>query len=172
MTTACITGIRDAGRDYIEGQPPHKETSGLTADAAGKAGTMGNWQKRIHDVVGDDDARCSRNAERWRTHLLSRLPLPIRVTGIEDFPWEEPYIFGARDQNEYARMKKTRPSYTDTFDLIGIEGPEDNDDLVARVRRIADRKVFQIGLSWLRTEDKNDFLYNTLNDYSIWHANY
>ena len=133
---------------------------------------MDNCEKRIHDVVGEDNARCARNAERWRTHLLHCLPLPIRVTGIEDFPWEEPYIFGVWDQKEYARLKKTRPSYTDTFDLIGIEGPDRHDDLVARVRRITDRKVLQIGLSWLRTEDKNDPLYTTLNDYAIWHTNY
>ncbi len=133
---------------------------------------MDNSQRRIHDVVGEDNARCARNAERWRKHLLDCLPLPIRVTGIEDFPWEEPYIFGVWDTSEYGRLKKTRPSYTDTFDLIDIEGPDDYDDLLARIRRIADSKVFHIGLSWLRTEDKNDLLYTTLNDYSIWHTNY
>jgi hypothetical protein len=133
---------------------------------------MKDWQKRVHDALGDDNERCARNAKRWRGHLLSSLPLPIRVTGIEDFPWEEPYVFGGWDKGEYARLKKTQPSYTDTFDLVDIQGPEEHDDLVARVRRVADRRVFHIGLSWLRTESKDDPLYNKLNDYSVWHCNY
>ena len=133
---------------------------------------MKDWQKRIHDVLGDDNERCTRNSERWRAHLLSCLHLPIRVTGIEDFPWEEPYIFGGWDKREYARLKKTQPSYTDTFDLVDIEGPEEHDDLIARVRRVTDRKVFHIGLSWLRTESKDDPLHNKLNDYAVWHCNY
>ena len=133
---------------------------------------MEDWQQRIQDVLGEDNERCTRNSLRWRAHLLSLLPLPIRVTGIEDFSWEEPYIFGGWDKHEYAELKKIQPSYTDTFDLIGIGDPCDHDDLDAKVKRVTDGKVFHIGLSWLRTANKSDSFYTTLNDYSVWHCNY
>ena len=133
---------------------------------------MEDWQQRIHAVLGDDEERCARNSERWRVHLLETLPLPIRVTGIEDFPWEEPYVFGGWDEREYAQLKKTRPSYTDKFDLLDIAGPEEHDDLVAKARRTTDGKIFHIGLSFLKTECKEDPFYILLNDYSVWHCNY
>ena len=132
---------------------------------------MNKWEKRIRDVLGEDSERCARNAQRWRSHLLKHLPLPIRVTGMEDFPWEEPYVFGLWDEKEYEELKKKQPSYTDTFDLVDISDPEEHDDLVAEIKRVSDGKVFTIGLSWLMTVDRNDPLYTTLNDYSIWHCN-
>ena len=133
---------------------------------------MDMWQQRFRDILGEDDARCARNSLRWRAYLLKHLSLPILVTGIEDFPWEEPYVFGGWSQREYEELKKTQPSYTDTFELIDIDEPQAYDDLDAQVKRISDGKVFKIGLSWLRTADKDDPLYNTLNDYSVWHCNY
>ena len=104
--------------------------------------------------------------------MLHHLPLPIRVTGIEDFPWEETYVLGVLDQEEYRELKESQPSYTDEFDLLDIGEPEEHEDLVAEIKRVSDGKVFKIGLSWLRTIDKKDTLYTTLNDYSVWHCNY
>lgn len=133
---------------------------------------MEDWEERIYGVLGDDDEHCARNAMRWRAHLLSCLALPLRVTGREDFPWEEPYVFGVWDKREYARLKKTNPSYTDTFELLDIEEPEEHDELIARVQRVSDGKIFHLGLSWLRTENEDDPLYTKLNDYATWHVNY
>jgi len=133
---------------------------------------MKNSQDRIHDILGDDNRRCASNSLRWRNHLRQRLPLPIRVTGIEDFPWEEPYVLGVLDKEEYQELKESQPSYKDEFDLLDIGEPEEHDDLVAEIKRVSDGKVFNIGLSWLRTIDKKDTLYNVLNDYSVWHCNY
>lgn len=133
---------------------------------------MEDWKQRIHDVLGDDNERSFRNSMRWRTHLLGVLPLPIRVTGIEDFSWEEPYIFGGWDQQEYEKLKKTRPSYTDVFQLLDIQEPKGYNDLIAKLRRVSDGKVFYLGLSWLRTEHKIDPMYMELHNYSVWHCNY
>ena len=36
-----------------------------------------------------------KSAKKFRTYLLSKIVLPVRVTGGEDFPWEEKYVFGA-----------------------------------------------------------------------------
>jgi hypothetical protein len=104
-------------------------------------------------------------------HLKKHLSLPLRVTGIEDFPWEEPYVLGGWDRNEYEEMKKTNPSHTDKFDLIDILDSE-SDALIAKIRRVSDGQTFQMELSWLRCVDKKSPDYVTLNDYSVWHVNY
>jgi hypothetical protein len=131
-----------------------------------------NWKERIHKVLGIDDERCARNAERWRTHLIKELPLPLSVTGIEDFPWEERYVMGGWDKLEYEQLKKTNPSYTDVFELVDIAPPDNHDDLVATIKRLSDNKVFLLRLSWLRTLKNKEPDYTTLNDYSVWHCNY
>ncbi len=57
---------------------------------------MDAHEKRIHAILGDDNERTMQNASRYRTHLLKHLSLPLLVTGIEDFPWEERYVMGGR----------------------------------------------------------------------------
>jgi hypothetical protein len=131
-----------------------------------------NWEERIEAVLGSDTDVCSGNFAKWRDLLLKNLTFPLRVTGIEDFPWEEPYVFGAFDADEYERLKKTNPSYTDQFDLIGIGEPEESDDLIAEVRRVSDKKMFDIGLSSLQTTEEKGAAYKILNDYSVWQCNY
>ena len=132
---------------------------------------MDKSEQRIHAVLGEDNERTPKNARRYLVHLKKHLSLPLRVTGIEDFLWEEPYVFGYRDRNRYEEMKKTNPSYTDEFDLIDILDPE-SDDLVAKIRRVSDGKTFQMGLSWFGCVDKKSPDYVTLNDYSVWYVNY
>lgn len=132
---------------------------------------MDKSEQRIRAVLGDDNERTAKNARRYLVHLEKHLSLPLRVTGIEDFPWEEPYVLGGWDRNEYEERKKTNPSYTDKFDLIDILDPE-SDDLIAKIRRVSDGRTFQMELSWLRCVDKKSPDYATLNDYSVWHVNY
>jgi len=133
---------------------------------------MDEDEERLSAILGDDNERSQRNASRYREYLLKHLSLPILVTGTEDFPWEEPYVIGGWDEREYEKLKKTNPSYTDTFELQDLEPPDENDEVVAKIRRISDKKVFRIGLSWLCCEDEDSQAYTLLDDYSIWHANY
>ena len=129
--------------------------------------------KRIHDILGNDDyERTEKNANRYRSHLLKELALPIVVTGREDFQWEEPYLFGGWDKLEYKELKKTRPSYTDSFELQALGTPDQFDDVTAKIRRTSDGKVFEIGLSWLTCEDKDADAFELLDDYATWHTNY
>ena len=128
--------------------------------------------KRIHAILGDDNARTMRNAERYRQHLLKHLSLPIIATGTEDFPWEEPYVLGGWDKEEYEELKKTHPSYTDLFEIESLAPPNGHEDVVARIRRLSDGKRFEIGLSWLSSEDDDDDAYTLLQDYGVWHTNY
>lgn len=129
-------------------------------------------EKRLHDILGDDNARTMQNSERYRAYLRKRLSLPIDVTGREDFPWEEPYVIGGWDQREYEELQKTNPSYTDTFKLQALEPPDEHEDVVAKVKRVSDGQIFRIGLSWLCCEDEESEAYTLLDDYGIWHTNY
>ena len=110
-------------------------------------------------------------------HLKAKLQLPCEVTGIEDFQWEEPYIFGAWDQAEYVELKKTQPSYEDRYELVEIGRDGDSEwmifceDIAGRARRISDGKVFVLGLSELEGTDKKSLNHQLIDDYAVWFAN-
>jgi hypothetical protein len=112
-------------------------------------------------------------------HLRRSLTLPCEVTGIEDFRWEERYVFGAGNQREYARLRKERPSYQDDYELLQIEldGHSEwmlwpGEDIAARVRRKSDRREFTLGLAELKAKDENSPTYDLLHDYSVFFVNY
>jgi len=129
-------------------------------------------EKRIRSILGDDNARTRRNAERYREYLLKNLLFPTIVTGAEDFPWEEPYVIGGWDKREYEKLKKTNPSYKDIFELQDLEPPDEFEDVLAKIKRISDGKVFRIGLSWLCAEDEDAKAFTLISDYGVWHTNY
>ena len=112
-------------------------------------------------------------------HLRRSLTLPCEVTGIEDFRWEERYVFGAGNQREYARLRKERPSYRDDYELLEVEldGHSEwmlwpGEDIAARVRRKSDGREFTLGLAELKAKDENSPTYDLLHDYSVFFVNY
>jgi retron-type reverse transcriptase len=97
----------------------------------------------------------------------------IRNKNKVDFDWEEFYIFGPGDDNEYKELKKSRPSYHDTFNMIRVDNYYDDDyGLFAKVTRISDKKRFQIPLADLKAIDEKSNNYQILDDYSVWFVNY
>ena len=108
----------------------------------------------------------------FRDYLKKNLELPCLLTGIEDFPWEERFVFGFGDKAEYERLKKTRPSYTDTFELLNIDEADPDDGIVAVVQRTSDRKEFSLPLADLEARVKESKNYQLLDDYSVWFVNY
>jgi hypothetical protein len=132
---------------------------------------------RIEAILGGDDLDFDQAAEIYLAHLKSRLQLPCEVTGIEDFRWEEPYVLGGWSPREYARLKRTQPSYTDRYELLAIGSDEwsrwmmFDEDIPARVRRSSDGREFILGLAELQPTDKNSPNYQYLDDYSIWLVN-
>jgi hypothetical protein len=56
--------------------------------------------------------------ERYLDHLKQHLEFPCQLTGIEDFDWEEYYVIGPGSKGEHARLRKTRPSYMDIYELL------------------------------------------------------
>jgi len=132
-------------------------------------------QKRIASVFGMDKVPkvTSETLVTYRNLLSEHLRPGVRLTGRTDFQWEERYVFGHDDPDEYEELKKTRASYTDQFELLEII-PEDDPvgDLLARVRRSSDSKVFEIGLAWLTTTAEESPELQFLDDFSTWVANY
>ena len=135
--------------------------------------------KRIASILGEiEDLYFDETIDIFYEYLKSNLSLPCKVTGIEDFRWEEIYVFGPGDQEEYDHLKKTQPSYTDRYELLGIDrkGKSEwmlcwEDDIGANIRRISDSKEFLLGLSELEATDKKSKNYELLDDYSVWFVN-
>ena len=140
---------------------------------------LDDQDKRIIAIIGDnEDVDIDESRSLYYQHLKTNLILPCQVTGIEDFRWEEYFVFGPGDQAKYMNLKKTQPSYTDKYELLGIDkellsewmffGEE---DIAARVKRISDGKEFILGLSELRAVDKKSDNYQILDDFSVWLVN-
>lgn len=121
----------------------------------------------------DDIPEVSRKSlERYFAHLKSNLKFPCHLTGIEDFPWEERYVFGYGNKAEYEKLKKKQPSYTDKFNLLNLD-EEINEDygLIVVVERTSDNKKFTLPLADLKAIDEHSKNYQLLDDYSVWFVN-
>jgi hypothetical protein len=133
-------------------------------------------EKRIETIFPkglDDISKRTETIEIYKEFLENNLTFPIKMTGIEDFNWEDYYIFGPGDEKEYEELKKKRPSYTDTFNMIRIDKYYDDDyGLFAKVTRVSDKKRFQLPLADLKVINKNSKNYQILDDYSVWFVNY
>ena len=134
---------------------------------------MDEQDKRIEKILGASCERSRQNTLTYLRYLRKEIKFPCRLTGVEDFPWEEPYILGGWDKKEYEKLKKNNPSYTDEYELLELLEPaNDDDEIIAKVRRVTDQKIFKIDLSWLECIDSKHEYYQLLDDYSVWHVNY
>jgi hypothetical protein len=129
--------------------------------------------KRIQNVLGENRKRNKQNATRYLDYLRQTIEFPCRLTGTEDFPWEEPYVMGGWDEDEYEELKKENPSYTDVFELVELLEPDSNHyDIIAKIKRVTDLKNFEVGLSWIECLNSDDVNYQLIKDYAVWHINY
>jgi len=132
----------------------------------------------LGDMYGNIEFTFEDCVEAFYKHLTESLELPCDVTGIEDFRWEEFYVFGPGDKSEYAHLRKTQPSYKDIFELIAIERDVysewmmcPGEDLAGHVRRRSDGEEFYLGLFEIEAVDKESVNYQLLNDYAVWFVN-
>jgi hypothetical protein len=134
-------------------------------------------EKRSRAILGSDDLDMDRAIEVYCEHLRKNLKLPCEVTGMEDFRWEERYVFGYGDRREYEKLKKTRPSYRDRYELLEIGCDWDSEwllfteDIRARCRRIADGREFILGLAELKATDGVLPSWRLIDDYAVWLVN-
>jgi hypothetical protein len=127
----------------------------------------------IVEILGTEDIQVTEeNLEKYQNYLLENLDLNTVVTGIEDFPWEERYIFGYGDNDEYKRLKKTRPSYRDLYKIMKFEMIDESYGLIVKVKRLSDRKFFELPLADLKANDNKSEAFQLLNDYSVWFVNW
>lgn len=132
----------------------------------------------LGDMLGDIEYTFEDCVNKFYEHLTNSLQLPCKVTGIEDFRWEEFYVFGPGDKKEYERLRKNQPSYKDIFELLAIEMDVCSEwmmfyseDLAAHVRRQSDGKEFYLGLAEIKAVDKKSRNYQLIDDYGVWFVN-
>lgn len=136
---------------------------------------MDSDEKRIAQVLGAREVPDVDKVSlvKYRKFLSKRLDKNTILTGREDFPWEERYVFGHGSAAEYERLRMNNPSYKDEYKLVDIAEEDDEEsDLVAHVERLSDKKRFQIGLSWLTTRDAASKDFQPLDDFATWVANW
>lgn len=134
---------------------------------------MDMQHERIRGILGKHCRRNPENMIKYLRYLRKSIEFPCYLTGMEDFPWEEPYLMGGWDNMEYQELKKTNPSFTDEFELMALLSPKSGqDDILAKVKRTSDQKIFEIGLSWLECKDFQSENFQLIDDYGVWHTNY
>ena len=127
---------------------------------------------RVLEILGGEDVSVSdQSLKRYLDYLKQNVQLPCLLTGSEDFDWEEYYVLGPGDGDEYKELKKTRPSYRDTFELLSFESWQDRGILV-NVSRLADKRIFALPLADLKVVDKKSNNHQIMKDYAIWFVNY
>lgn len=140
------------------------------------ASKWNEMKKRIRAILGkenpDDLFRSDENLQVYLEYLKKNVEHPCLVTGMEDFPWEEKYVFGYGDEEEYEELKKTNPSYKDTFTLLEFELIPKAERIFATVERVTDKKRFSLPLEDLEAKIKKSPNYQLLDDYSSWYVNF
>ena len=133
--------------------------------------------KRIKQILTSDFDKensfwkSSKTVKKYLQYLEENIEFPCIVTGIEDFHWEEKYVFGYGSKKEYERLKKSKPSYKDVFELIRFE-KDVGEQILVKVKRQSDNKEFVIALDWLEATDRKSRNYQLLDDYAVWYVNY
>ncbi len=133
---------------------------------------MDNQDIRISEILGKNTERCEENSLKYLKYLKDSISLPCELTGMEDFPWEEKYVLGGWDKEEYEELKKDNPSFRDKFSLTKFLLHDDEDEIFAQVQRIKDGKIFEIGISWLECTNEKSPNYIIVEDCASWHVNY
>jgi hypothetical protein len=130
--------------------------------------------QHIVQILDSEDLSVSKeNLDRFYDYLSEHLKYPCTLTGMEDFSWEEPYVLGVFDQEEYEQLKKKRASYTDHFTLIKLEDIiDDIKGIRVKVKRTSDKKFFVLPLWDLKTVYRKDQNHQIIDDYSYWMTNY
>ena len=134
-------------------------------------------KQRILDILQVQDEEDSffseENLKTYLDYLKKNLEFPCLLIGIEDFPWEERFVLGYGSKKEYEKLKKTQPSYTDTFTLIEFEELSPGEEQIFVIaERVKDKKQFLLPLDMLKAAKRKSQNYQLLDDYASWLVNY
>ncbi len=136
--------------------------------------------ERIDAIIGTDGVDHFEDAaRRLFEHLNAHLQLPCEVKGTQDFQWEEGYVIGGMNRQEYETLKKTQPSFSDRYRLVSIKYGvyskwmmRRDGEIAANVERISDGKKFVLGLSELKVKDKKSPSFKLVEDFAVFFWNY
>lgn len=131
-------------------------------------------ERRIATILSTDNLTVTEEKQnKYFDFLKKNIQDKIILTGMEDFSWEEKYLLGGWSKKEYEKLKKTQPSYTDKYEFIELL--EDIDEIygiIAKVKRVTDKRLFVLPVWDLKCIDKNSKNYEYISDYSFWMTNY
>ncbi|MEG4048218.1 calcium-binding protein [Microcoleus sp. Pol17_C1] len=132
------------------------------------------FETKISKILGSKNIDFSlKNSVKYLDYIKQNIQLPCHVTGIEEFEWEEEYTMGSGSKKEYARLKKTQPSYTDRFTINRLEDlVVQEEGIFVEVQRVGDRQKFMLPLSELESVDVISRNNQLLDDYAVWFLNY
>jgi hypothetical protein len=64
------------------------------------------YEFELDEIFRDEDRKvCEDSLELYLSFLQCTFMVPFELTGSEEFDWEEDYIFGSGNQNEYKKLK-------------------------------------------------------------------
>jgi hypothetical protein len=127
--------------------------------------------QRIADIFGTKDVPDvdTETLKRYLAYLKQHLEFPCQVTGIESFAWEESYLYEDGSTKEHERLRKTRPSCLDRYELLSFDDDVDPEDgIVVNVKRLSDKKTFVLPLATLEATKRKSVHYQWLHDYAVW----
>ncbi len=129
--------------------------------------------KRISLILAAEDTSVNEeNQAKYLDYLKTAVKNPCILTGIEDFDWEEPFLFGKGKKSEYEKLRETNPSYQDEFELISfVDEIDEKKGVMVTVKRLSDEKEFNLPLWDLKTADLKYPNYLIISDYSSWMTN-
>lgn len=130
--------------------------------------------KRIALILdAEDNSVHEENHQTYLAYLKGAVKNPCILTGIEDFDWEEPFLFGKGKKSEYEKLRATNASYQDEFELIDfINEIDEKKGVMANVNRVSDNQQFSLPLWDLKTTELTYPNYLIVSDYSYWMTNY
>ncbi|MEG4030540.1 MULTISPECIES: calcium-binding protein [unclassified Microcoleus] len=132
------------------------------------------FETKISKILGSKNIDFNlKNSLKYLDYIKQNIELPCHVTGIEEFEWEEEYTMGSGSKKEYARLKKTQPSYTDRFTINQLEDLVlQEEGIFVEVQRVSDHQKFMLPLSELESVDVISRNNQLLDDYAVWFINY
>ncbi len=132
------------------------------------------FKQKLEEILGTTDLEVNQtNLKKYLKYLRKNIQFPCSVTGMEEFEWEEHYSMGSGSKKEYQELKKSKPSYTDTFNLLKLDDKLDIENgILAEVERTTDNQKFTLPLAELETVVEDSDNAELLEDYSLWFFGY
>ena len=167
------------GKEDIELAKPRDKESDVEEELEkieehNHSGAFDEQERRIATILATDSLIVTEeNQKKYIDFLKKNIQDRIILTGTEDFPWEEKYLLGGWSKKEYEELKKTKPSYIDKYEFIELsENIDEIYGVLAKVKRVTDKKMFVLPLWDLKCIDKKSKYYEYISDYSFWMTNY